>query len=323
MTGRASAPFRLGDRLNTTAKVLVALSCLAIFGSLIDMAVNPTPKPERRKPETSLEILERYSKLREEREVSEMGPRPKPYIWQQRLERAKDYASLVEIALPAANAGNADAQFTLYGAFSYCRDGLRKRTPDEMAQFPEIMLRDMHAHCDDLAAQYPDLATEAEIWLTKSLESKFPRALAFTALEEVRALTRKPPKKNERDRRVQVARENLLLALKSNDPSITKDVPEFLPVLFPDSPQVPRAQWVWRLAACEQGLDCGPKAEMMLRDCRMHDRCIEGETAIDYIRRASGDFSSLMSRARNLARQLRKSQLDAQVFDETVTSLAK
>lgn len=309
--------------MNTTAKVLVAVSCLAIFGSLVDMAARRKPEPERRKTETSLEILERYRKLRDEREINDMGPRPRSYLWQERLERAKDYAPLVELALPAANAGNADAQFALYGAFSFCRDGLRKRSPEELAQVPEIMLRDMHAHCDALAAQYPDPSTEAEVWLTRSLESRFPRALAFVALEEVRAMTRKPPKKNELARRLQMARENLLLALKSNDPSITEDVPEFLPVLFPDSPQVPRAQWVWRLAACEQGLDCGPNAEMMLRDCRIHDRCIEGESATDYIRRVSGDFSSLMSRARNLARQLRMSQLDAQVFDETVSGLAR
>jgi hypothetical protein len=325
MTGRSGAPFflcrRWEGRVNLTAKLLVAGSCLVIFSSLLDIVRRTPPAPQRPRPETTQELVERIRKLRQTDDPNDMGPRPRPYLWQQRLVRATDYAALAESALPAARAGNADAQFALYGLYSYCRDGLRKRTPAELEQFPEIMMRDMHAHCDALAEEYPDLVSEAGIWLTKSLESKFPRALVITALEDIKSMARKPPPKGERIRRLQVARENLLQALQSNDPAITEVVPEFLPALFPGAPQVERAQWIWRLAACEQGLDCGPRAQMVLDDCRMQDRCIEGETAPDYIRRVSGDFPSLTARARNLARALRKSQFDAKTFDESVTSV--
>jgi hypothetical protein len=307
--------------VNLTAKLLVAGSCLVIFYSLIVIASRSTPAPQRPRPETTHELIERFRQLKHS-DPNDMGPHPRRWLWQERMVRATDFAVLAESALPAARAGNADAQFALYGIFSNCRDGLRKRTAAELAQLPEVMLRDMHAHCDALAAQYPDLGVEAEIWLTKSLESKFPRALAFTSLEEIRAMTRNPPKRSERARRTQVARENLLLALQSNDPAITEVVPEFLPTLFPGAPQLERAQWIWRLAACEQGLDCGPRSPLVLDDCRAHDRCIDGEAAPEYIRRVSGDFPSLTARARNLARALRKSQLDGKAFDETVTSLA-
>jgi hypothetical protein len=280
-----------------TAKLLIAASCLIIVGALIGIAGRTTSTPERLSSEAMQQLVERYGKL-ERVDPNDMGPHPSPWLWQERL--------LAESALPAAQAGNADAQFALYGVFSYCRDGRR----------------DVNAHCDALAAQHPDLDAEAKTWLTKSLDSKFPRALVFTALEDMRAMARKPPARGERVRRTQLARENLLLALQSNDPAITEVVPEFLPALFPGAPEVERARWIWKLAACEQGLDCGPRAPMVQNDCRAHDRCIAGEAAPDYIRRVSGDFPSLTARARNLARALRKTQLDGKSFDETVTGLA-
>jgi DNA-binding phage protein len=279
-----------------TAKLLIAGSCLVIVCVLIGIASRTTSTPERLSSEALQQLVD----------PDDMGPHPSPWLWQERLVRATDFALLAESALPAAQAGNADAQFALYGVFSYCHDGLRE----------------VHAHCEALAAQYSDLGAEAEIWLTKALDSKFPRALAFTSLRDIRAMARKLPPRSERARRTRVARENLLLALQSNDPSITEVVPEFLPALFPGAPQLDRARWIWRLAACEQGLDCGPRAPMVLDDCRTHDRCIDGEAAPEYIRRVSGDIPSLTARARNLARALRKAQLDDETFDATVMDLA-
>jgi hypothetical protein len=149
MTGRFGAPFRLGERLNTTANVLVVVCCGVVLGSIIETVVRE-PAPERRRPETT----------------EDMGPRPRTYLWQDRLGNAVDYAALIELALPAAQAGNADAQFALYGAFSYCRDIVEPR-------------------CNGLAALFPDFAVEADRWLAQSIERKFPRAFALGALEIV------------------------------------------------------------------------------------------------------------------------------------------
>jgi hypothetical protein len=285
MTGRFGAPFRLGERLNTTAKVLVVVCCGVILGSIIEIVVRE-PAPELRRPEAT----------------NDLGPRPRTYLWQDRLGGAVDYAALIDLALPAAQAGNADAQFALYGAFSYCRDIVEPR-------------------CHVLAAQFPDFSVEADRWLAQSLERKFPRAFALDALEDLRDLTRNPPPEPEQLRRIESARSRLLFALNSNDPAITQVVPHFLPAFFPDDLRVVRARWVWLMAACEQGLRCDSSSKIMQEDCMTHDRCSAGESVTTYIRRVSGDFPSLMARARNLARTLRNSQLDDKAFDETVTSL--
>lgn len=288
MTGRFGAPFRLGERLNTTAKVFVVVCCGVVLG-----------RPEA---------------------TNDMGPRPKTYLWQDRLGNAVDYAALIDLALPAAQAGNADAQFALYGAFSYCRDMTRGRTPEEARRL-EIMSPVVEPRCNSLAAQFPDFAVEADRWLEQSLEQKFPRAFALDALEEVRDLTRNPPPEPKRLRRIESARSRLMFALNANDPAITQVVPHFLPAFFPDDLRVVRARWVWLMAACEQGLRCDSSSKITQEDCMTHDRCSAGESVTAYIRRVSGDFPSLMTRARNLARTLRRSQLDGKTFDETVTSL--
>ncbi len=250
----------------------------------------------------------------------DLGPKPKAWHWQEIAVHATNFGKVANDALPAANSGNSDAQFALYALFQYCRDGMRQRTPEQRSRIPEPIFREMHARCDGLAAQFPDLAGEADRWLHKALEAKFPRALAFAAYEDLNAMARKPPKKEERQRRIYAARSNILQALNSNDPAITFEVATVLWQFFPDDPRVEQAKWVWRLAGCEQGLECGSKEMFVLDDCRRRNMCMNDETTAQYILRV-GDFPSLDARAHNLARTLRKGELDDRTFEETVTSI--
>ncbi len=245
--------------------------------------------------------------------TNDMGPEPKRYPWQEKAARAQDFGDVVKEALPAASAGDADAQFAMYVLMRYCADGMRKRSDEE--------LRQMHSHCDGLATEFSDLGGESDAWLRRAHEAAFPRALAFTALEELQAIARVQPKKAERERRVATARSDLLLALNSNDPAVTSLVAGLLPAFFPTDPRTEQAFWVWQLAACEQGLDCRPGTQFVRDDCILRNRCMSGESAQEYIRRVSGDFPSLTARARKLARSLRNSELDEKLFDETVTTL--
>jgi len=102
---------------------------------------------------------------------------------------------------------------------------------------------------------------------------------------------------------------------------VTSTAADLLPAFFEGDARAEKAAWVWRLAACEQGLPCGTGAPFMLDDCRRRNSCIDGETQLDYIRRVSGDPPSLMARARQLSLALRKGEIDGQAFDETVTML--
>jgi len=251
----------------------------------------------------------------------EFGRAPVPYVWQEKGLRSPNLATFVREALPAAEAGNADAQFALYGAFSFCRDGMMKRTAAELHRIPEAIMSEMHRRCDDLAAAYPDLPREAARWLESSVQAKFPRAFAYSALEDLERLEHTKMKKADREKLLTDSRSRMVIALHSNDPAITWIAAESLAALFPGDARIAQANWVWRLAACEQGLECGANARWLHDDCQWTQDCVPGETGPEYIRRVSGDFSSLQARARTLAASLRNSTLDDAGFAATVTSL--
>ena len=253
--------------------------------------------------------------------ADDMGPDPRPYLWQERILRVTDYATFVGEALPAAERGDADAQFALYAAFAFCRDGMMERTPEQRARIPAALWDDMHRRCDALVAQYPDLAGEASSWLQRSLDADFPRAIAFSAREDIERLERGEIRGAQAEALVPLLKSRLVTALAANDPAITEGISTKLGPLFPGDSRVETAYWVWRLAACEQGLDCGPQVEWLHDVCRIRDNCIRGESGQEYIRRVSGDLPSLQARARDMARKLRKGEFTLADFDQSVTSL--
>jgi len=249
------------------------------------------------------------------------GPAPVKYRWQQRLPLAPNYAQLVAEARPAAQSGDADAQFALHVAFSFCRDGLRKRSAEELRRFPDAVIQDMHRRCDALAVQDPDLAGEADRWFALALKAGFPRALAFAARDTAGRIEREKTGGGERAKALAVARSRLVRALRANDPGVTFVVPNTLHVFFPGDRRVKPAISLWMLAACEQGLECGVNAAWMRDICNMRRDCRDGETGIQYAQRAAGNPVWLPARARALATMLRNSRFDEAAFAETVTSL--
>ncbi|HEV7606840.1 MAG TPA: hypothetical protein VGO61_05855 [Steroidobacteraceae bacterium] len=251
----------------------------------------------------------------------DLGPEPTLLHWQQKLPLSPNYAQFVDEATGAAHSGDADAQFAMYIAFSFCRDGLRKRSAEEMRQFNDEIMTDMHRRCDALAAKYADLAGEADRWLALALDAKFPRALAAAARIDIEALDRSKVSGSERAKRLAIARSRLLTALRANDPGVTFVVPNTLHAFFPRDRRLRTAVSLWLLAACEQGLECGVNTPWMRDICNMRRDCLDGETGFQYARRLSGDFPSLLARARKLATMLRKAELGEAEFAETVTSL--
>ena len=252
----------------------------------------------------------------------DMGPNPRSWPWQERILIVKDYAVFVPLALPEAQKGNADAQFALYAAFSFCRDGMMKRTAEERARIPAELWDSMHRRCDALALKYPDLASEASAWLQSALAAGFPRAIAFAAIEDIKKIERGEVRGHKARALIADVKARLIPALAANDPAITAGISTRVGTLFPaEEARAESAYWVWRLAACEQGLDCGPQAGWLHDVCRLRDNCRPGENGQQYIRRMSGDLSSLQARARDLARKLRKGEFTLEDFDQSVLSL--
>jgi hypothetical protein len=276
---------------------------------LVDPRFNPSPQaPLTDALAAELRNLDTLPPSRENR-----GPIPTLHEWQEKVLAATDYAAFVREARPVAESGNGDAQCAMYAALSFCRDGLRKRPRAELAQLPQGLLDDMHARCDTLAREQPDLAGEARRWLDRAVAAKFPRAIALDALDDLYSMSPKL-KRDERRTQLTAVRSRLMGALRTNDPAITFMTGTSLHRLFPDDERVRRGAWIWMLAACEQGLRCSPEAEWLKDMCLVRNDCRDGESGEDYIRRVSGDFPRLLSRARNLARALRYGVLEEETF---------
>src|SRR5689334_21023417 len=114
--------------------------------------------------------------------------------WQERLIGFPDYAAFVREATPAAEAGDADAQFALYTAFSNCE-------------------RDDGERCAALRRQGEQPAKESARWLQRAVQANYPRALAENALLDIEAVRRAPRKPADAARRLSAARVQLARAL--------------------------------------------------------------------------------------------------------------
>jgi hypothetical protein len=238
---------------------------------------------------------------------------------QERLIQTSDYATFVSEVVTRADSGDADAQFALYTAFSYCEEGLRELAGGDRRQVPEEVAQRVHGRCDGLARAYANLDAESGRWLARAVQSGYPRALAEDALRELQLLSRSKMPAAKRAAQLQQVREQLARALRSNDPVVTWIAGEALPVLFPAHPRLERAYWTWKLAACDQGADCGPHATWVTHACQRRRDCRPGESGEDYIRRAAGDFAGLHADARSLAGDLRNGLFEPQDFDRLVT----
>jgi hypothetical protein len=65
-----------------------------------------------------------------------------------------------------------------------------------------------------------------------------------------------------------------------------------------DQAAIDRNQWVWLLAACQRGYDCGPNSDWVRMRCSHDNACQPFESVSDIVRRITGPkFDSIVTRA--------------------------
>ena len=254
--------------------------------------------------------------------------------WQDQLDSSSNYLEFVDRAYPAASEGDASAQFALYLALEYCKDGYRgffdrpgkRRTLDEALAWASARslntdeVRDVHRRCEALMARGTGELGSPESWLAKASAAGLPAAQAREALDELRAVDlqslvmsgRTEATAKELEEKTASARAVLLSALATGDSSATWDAADTIYYLTGSGSTADTEQWVWKMAACIQGYDCGPGAAWVAAYCRHEtaNPCLGGESGTEIIRQAwvqaSGhsDTSGLDERAQQLADRL-------------------
>jgi len=251
------------------------------------------------------------------------------------FQSATDYKALAEALLPAAKAGNADAQYYLARVLEYCAEAERmyfrrrgqKLSLNEGLQFavkrrlPIDVAQRVFDRCNGFdGAGGEDLGAAAD-WLSKATDAGQPLAEASTA---TKLLLRQKMENFSRAGAVAVSgpqitagklmdpTELLKSALKSKDPEVLFAIGEAQSLLSPSENDMNAVRYAWWLVACERGLDCSGSAEWVRNACAESPECASASNPSDLVRTLSGDdWPQVQQRAQEI-----NSKLDTGQWDE-------
>jgi hypothetical protein len=253
--------------------------------------------------------------------------------------QATSYYDFVRHAIPAAKAGNPEAQFYVSEALGYCKQGyeryFHKPSPDlpipsleeQIGKFQGHLsqhiapMRNIYNRCHDLMENDVAQWGTREDWLAKATDAGLPAAQARAAeLLLVAEEFHEPPSIKIRE---QDPRALLRSALETEDPAALLAAGTLLRAI--DEMSNPRLndaharegrtenQLAWWLLACNRGYDCSENGPWFVAVCASDLRCQPGTNAVDYIHRVADDlhYADLEQRAEEL-----NAKVDARAWGE-------
>jgi hypothetical protein len=251
------------------------------------------------------------------------------------LAESSDYWAYAHNILPAAIAGNADAQFYLSTVIDRCSMDnkmyfQRRGVTLAVDQGLQWALQ-RHLSIDVAQAVYDrchkflesdarDLGS-ADDWLARATAAGQPLAQATTALRLFTQQTLQsaqgaggapnpdaPPRIDSQ----QDPRQLLRAAVESRDPEVLFSIGAAQGYLDAQNPDPTLSQFAWWLVACERGLDCSANAEWVKIACVHDPRCASFTVPSDLVRTLSGDD---WRNVEQLAHEI-SAKLDAGQWDE-------
>jgi hypothetical protein len=220
-----------------------------------------------------------------------------------------NYRSFVQGALPAAQAGDRDAQYYLHAALAYCDETYKFyfRRPNKVLSVDEAIedrsdfsgpsmteaIKRAYDRCHEINdTKNPSWGTIAE-WLAKATEAGQPLAQMETAQKIfLRPLVHGGIASESQTPAIAQgsytdARSLVRAAIETKDPQVIFDLGDLQGFLKKGEPhdQLAKDAVTWRYVACLRGLDCGVDAEWHLQFCLWDSNCLPGESGVDYLRR--------------------------------------
>jgi hypothetical protein len=258
---------------------------------------------------------------------------------QERFASASDYHGFARSLLDSAKAGDSEAQYVLFQVLDFCEMGYRvyfdrrnrRRTLDEAMQWASTRTpsadpeeaRDIYDKCNVLMTKGTREQFGArDDWLAAATENGHPVAEARSASKLLAASSMVELERGlDSAGKAKLARErhengmNMMEhALRSADPEVLWTLGDYSFPLAGQTVSNDGWGWVWRIAACQRGYDCGAGASWHRFYCRFDFRalCMPGETGMDLIRREAGvHFPEYEELARELNRLI-----DAGAWDQ-------
>lgn len=250
--------------------------------------------------------------------------RPREPDLAERLDSANDYYEFAKSVHATSRSGDPQSQFYLSEAISYCESGYRMyfergtkvRTLDEALQWASTRpatspeeARLIYERCHRLKEQ--DRIREfghSRDWLARSAAGGHPLAqveLATQLLNEAEQASFAGKREDFANDLRTSAHQMIARAIKSREPAAIWKIGDMQRALSGSERDAESEQWVWRLAACKRGYECGPTAPWVKFACRFDVNCQPYESGIDLIRRfTSQDFYAVQERAEALDKRL-------------------
>jgi hypothetical protein len=229
------------------------------------------------------------------------------------LKNSKNYYDFINAALPAAQAGDADAAYYLADAMNYCqqtlqyfflRGGKLLSVDEAIAEFARRPGKSMFEpiqraaeRCQQIwSTKTPPWGTSEE-WMAKAADLGQPIAQVRTAGAALLAMrmgkvgpegTARLGKPNEY-LNVSQARAMARAAIESNDPEAIFQAGEFLLLLKPGASQdnIQSEALVWKYAACLRGADCDNGAQWIYDACMFNNECSGSQNGLVYLQQAA------------------------------------
>lgn len=247
---------------------------------------------------------------------------------------SNDYWAYAKKILPAAKAGDPDAQFYLSRLLERCEEGNRMYfqklgkalTLDEGLQFavqrhlPIEVAQAVFDKCHELQERDRQELGSSNDWLAKATAAGQPLAEAVTAskifsqeLMQNFARAEGVPETNTTTPPDSVADPRALLraAVESGDPEVFFEIGEMQSMLDPAGIDSGTKRLAWWLIACERGLDCSTNAEWVKNTCVSDPQCASISSPTDIVQMLAGEhWPDVQQHALNISEKLDAGQLD-------------
>ena len=263
-------------------------------------------------------------------------PREKASLsYRREYKASQNYWALAHSLLPAAKAGDADAEFYLSKVLERCADENRmyferkgrRLSLDEGLRYAVARhlsietAQSVFDRCHEFQTEdAADLGSSAT-WLAAATDAGQPSAQATMAMkillhDQMVNFARSggvPDSGNlEAVGNGADPRQLLRSAVKSKDPEILFTIGDVQGLLHPAAGDVKAAQLTWWLVACQRGLDCTVNAEWVQNSCAGNPACASANSPTELVRRLAGDqWPEVEERAQRLGTLLDTDQWDA------------
>jgi hypothetical protein len=253
--------------------------------------------------------------------------------YKKRFADAHDYLSFARDILPAAKAGNPDAQYYLWKAMEYCADANRAyferrgqpvgldqalQNAARLPQHSDVQLA--YDRCQEFFNEDTSAFGTAADWLASATRAGQPLAESATAsklvaqglLDNFAKAGAVPTSIPEPAKLKADPQELLYEAVQSKEPEVLFSVGQLYPPMNPNDPDSNVVRYAWILLACERGLDCTANADWVKDGCFGTDiACSSATNSSDYVRFLAGDqWPQVEQRARELGYQLDQGNWD-------------